>query len=282
MSRYRRRYSDRSRGWDYAMEHIEEARSFSVEIGGCDNIIKRYFFGLSSGELDSFMRAYGKQYGTKAEDYARRTFPHWKSGSRMMSGLVAKRLFSLLPEYMDAKNKLGLATKLWQVLSPASRMQVYIGVDTPIEKVLSFVQGELQKEIAMDRIPDALKNRFEWLFGQDVQAQETLLRNFCHSEIELILEKLKLEIPVLQNQVNTKQEETLKINSTVKVNKHEICILFRELSGEKDREGNESLKPQHHETPRKKKEFNELQQLFFAFLIASGCAIFLHELWQRF
>lgn len=26
------------------MEHIEEARSFSVEIGGCDNIIKRYFF----------------------------------------------------------------------------------------------------------------------------------------------------------------------------------------------------------------------------------------------
>ena len=106
------------------MEHIEEARSFSAEIGGCDNIIKRYFFGLSSGELDSFMRAYGKQYGAKAEDYARRTLPHWKSGSRMMSGLVAKRLFSLLPEYMDAKNKLGLATKLWQVLSPASRMQV--------------------------------------------------------------------------------------------------------------------------------------------------------------
>ena len=68
----------------------------------------------------------------------------------------------------------------------------------------------------------------------------------------------------------------------LKVNKHEICILFRELSGEKDRERNESLKPQHHETPRKKKEFNELQQLFFAFLIASGCAIFLHELWQRF
>ena len=90
--------------------------------------------------------------------------------------------------------------------------EVYIGVDTPIEKVLSFVQGELQKEIAMDRIPDALKNRFEWLFGQDVQAQETLLRNFCHSEIELILEKLKLEIPVLQNQVKTKQALDVKIS----------------------------------------------------------------------
>ncbi len=93
-------YGSRDFGMEAALRHIEEARIFSHEIGGTDADVKQYFFGLSGQALEQILSAYGRANGRQAEAYARRMFNRWKAGSTQMSGLVAKRLFSLLPPTM--------------------------------------------------------------------------------------------------------------------------------------------------------------------------------------
>jgi hypothetical protein len=59
------RYSARSAGQEAALRHIEQARAFSLEIGGTDADVKRYFFSLSGPVLDEIFLAYSKTNGKK-------------------------------------------------------------------------------------------------------------------------------------------------------------------------------------------------------------------------
>src|SRR6516162_9877232 len=113
MPRYRRNYRSRSHrltaGQHAARRHIEEARQFEREMGGTVSDVKKYFFGLNNTELKAVFAAYGGKYGASPEEYARKEFPRWKSGSTKMSGLVAKMLFEFLPPRMHLATKLELA-----------------------------------------------------------------------------------------------------------------------------------------------------------------------------
>ena len=49
MSSYR--YSSRSAGLERALQHIEEAKQLTRELGGTDKDVKEYFFSLPTNEL---------------------------------------------------------------------------------------------------------------------------------------------------------------------------------------------------------------------------------------
>src|SRR5690554_3074455 len=97
---YNRRNNRRpSRSYEHARKHIEEAKILSEELGGSDKDVKDFFFGLKGNQLDAVLDSYEKNFGLKAREYAELALPQWKSGSKKMSGLVASRLFSLLPGF---------------------------------------------------------------------------------------------------------------------------------------------------------------------------------------
>jgi hypothetical protein len=103
-----------SRGSEAARRHIEEAKRFSNEIGGIDDDVKKYFFRLTPTQLEPILDEYGQIHGLSARDYAEKTIAKWSSGRTHMSGMVAARLFNLLPPRMPLSEKYDL------VLQPVS------------------------------------------------------------------------------------------------------------------------------------------------------------------
>src|ERR1700736_6004601 len=87
----------RSYGRERALEHIAAGERLSAELGGMDKGVKDYFFNLSPEDLSTLLDDYQSKYGSKAREYAAKTIRNWSSGRVKMSGMVAARLFNLLP-----------------------------------------------------------------------------------------------------------------------------------------------------------------------------------------
>lgn len=211
-----------SAGYEAARRHIEEARAFSDEIGGNDSDVKSYFFGLPWTELDALFRAYGAKYNASAEAYARETYPKWKDGKTQMSGLVAKRLFDLLPSRMPARIKFQLAENLWKHFGPGQIIDFTLGPTTDAAQAISFIHGKVDTAIQDYTIPENIRKRFTWLSGGDVAAKEGLLNHFRKQERDLAIAVLNRQLPVLQRQMREYAPTTGSLKTTVNI--HRISV----------------------------------------------------------
>lgn len=239
---HRSRYRSASNpGWEAARKHIEEAEEFSEELGGHDKDVKEYFFSLSGSHLNKVMDEYGRQYGSDREAYARATLPKWKSGRTQMSGLVAKRLFSLLPELMPLDKKYELAGNLWKFFGPKSIHSYVVGPDTSVDEIESIVAARLAEVVLQYQVPDNLKRRFTWLSKGDVSLSERMLNHFRQQEKELVLEKLRSELPVLQRHMRESASFTKSMRQSLTIHKHTIDVWLDSSAGATIREG--SLNP---------------------------------------
>jgi hypothetical protein len=187
--------------------------------------------------LDPILIEYGNRYGKLAEDYARETFGRWRSGARKMSGLVAKRLFSLLPERMPERKKYELAENIWLHFGPSSHTSYTIGPETQIEEVLQTVVDKLDQVVQQYDIPQNIKNRFAWLSAGDIQVEEQLLNHMRQLQKSLVIQKISDEIPLLQHQIKEHSEITVSAKSDVQVHKHIISITLNKNMGNGITEG---------------------------------------------
>ena len=179
-----KRSSSRSNnsGYERARKHIAEAEALSDELGGNDKDVKEFFFSLNGAELAKILAVYEQEYGKSPREYAESALPQWKSGRKKMSGLVASRLFSLLPKYMSITDKLSLAESLWKHIGPRSTRYIYIGKQATAEDVRSLVKSELDQLATSWTIPDQMKKRFDWLAGGDVGVEQRLLAHIVELE----------------------------------------------------------------------------------------------------
>jgi hypothetical protein len=195
-----RRYrSSRNTGFERAREHIAEARALTEELGGTDQDVKQWFFNLPDSKLKDILDLYEKSFGQKAADYARETMPIWKNGSRQMSGLVAGRLFTLLPPVMPVEAKFQLVESLWAHVAPSNKRLIEVGPDVPMEEVMSAVEVEVRALSTKWTVPDPMKKRFEWLAHKDAATYEKLLAHLKEQEKQLAERVLKKQIPELKD-----------------------------------------------------------------------------------
>lgn len=220
----RRSYYRPNAGQEAARRHIQEAHEFSKEIGGNDQDVKTYFFGLCGTELDSVLIEYGKKYGVEAESYARNTMSKWRSGATKMSGMVAKRLFDLLPERMPERKKYELAENVWLHFGPASSHSYTVGPNADILVLSQKVADKLDQVVVSYGLPDSVKSRFNWLAAGDVSIKEQLLNHFRQLQKSLAVQKVSMEIPVLQSQVLNYPDTTGLARSLIKIHKHVVTI----------------------------------------------------------
>jgi hypothetical protein len=228
---YKRASSNRStqnsKGHRKALEHIKEAKQLSDELGGTDEDVKAYLFSLPDMKLQEILKKYKTKYGDKAHDYARLTLPAWKSGKRHMSGLVAGRMYSLLPPMMPIETKYKLVESLWNHVGPSSQKTFYVGPSTQISDVSLTINEYLVTKVINYEIPKKIEKRFDWLSDGDVGTKQQLLNYFRGKEKKLAEEAMNTHLPVLLDHLESENSSfTKQLSHILEVGKHKVTISF--------------------------------------------------------
>ncbi len=158
--------------------HVYEAAEFAKEVGGTDHDVKQWFFALNAAERRPILQAYGRRYGHLAQAYAEETFDAWKAGMRRMSGMVAKRLYTLLPPHMDVGERLGLVESLWRHHAPPKEATAVYGPTTAPTEVGAAVKTYFDQHASGHDIPSQFASRFHWLASNDAVIHQELLNRF--------------------------------------------------------------------------------------------------------
>ena len=224
--RKKRYYRQKNIGLERALKHIEEANILSEELGGTDKDVKEYFFSLPENKLKKLFRDYGKKYGEDVKDYAIETFPQWRSGKRKMSGLVASRLYSMLPPMMPIDTKYSMVKVLWDKYGPSTNKILMAGDGSTASQIHSHASKYLLKTITDWEVSPNLKKRFNWLSSGDVQIQEKLLNHFKDLEKKQIINGLKKKMPVLLEFTKSNQDITGSLTETINIGNHKLKIKF--------------------------------------------------------
>ncbi|PIO90932.1 MAG: hypothetical protein COZ20_06815 [Gallionellales bacterium CG_4_10_14_3_um_filter_54_96] len=236
-SGYRRgRYQSpdkRSIGYERALEHIREAEALSRELGGTDQDVKQYFFSLSPVQLSEILDEYEREFGRSIREYAEKTLPSWRNGRVHMSGMVAERLFNLLPPTMPLEAKFRLTESLWKHVGASSNKKYYVGHDVNIEEISQRVKEHLEEVVTHYQIPSSMEARFNWLSQGDVGVKQQLLNHFRQLEKQLLSDALRCQLPVLLNHLNSEKGNlTTHAAQVLKVGKHEVQVIVNErISG---------------------------------------------------
>lgn len=210
-------------GRSRALQHIEEAKQFSREIGGSDRDVKDYFFSLSDRELAPVLAEYGERYGQPAQEYAELTIPRWRSGKVTMSGMVAKRLFDLLPAKMPLAAKYKLTEDLWKHFGPSSQMALRVGADATVDEIVAAAASHISDVVISYRIPEELARRFDWLASGDVGVKQQILNYLRDLEKGLVIEAIELQGPIMIEHLRGESAaHTSRFSQRVMVGKHEL------------------------------------------------------------
>ncbi len=231
MGRYRRSYSpkhrDRSYGRERALEHIRQAEQLSRELGGTDKDVKAYFFSLNASELSRIFAEYEHLHGRAIREYAEKTIPSWKSGRVHMSGVVAERLFSLLPNHMPLEQKYKLTESLWRHVGPVSRRTLYVNPNVAPDEVIAVVKEHLEQDVLSYAIPEQMEKRFKWLSQGDIDIKQKLLNFLRSKERELAAESVRINVPILAEHLRNAQENhTHHLAHKLQIGKNEIVVIL--------------------------------------------------------
>ena len=228
----RHRRSSSESGHERARQHIREAQALSDELGGTDEDVKRYLFSLKGRLLNKVLDEYGRVYGPAKRAYAVEALPHWKSGRRHMSGLVAGRLYSLLPPRMPMETKHSMVEALWEKHGPRSRKVARIGPDVSSVHANHRIREYVVETVRAYQIPSPLERRFRWLSGGDVATYQELLNYFRGREAEQVLDGLAARLPLLLRQMIDYGASTQSLSQTLTIGKHDLKLVFdRAASG---------------------------------------------------
>lgn len=227
MPNQRKLWPDGSSRWR-GLSHVAAAKALSEELGGADQEVKEWFFSLSDDELSQILSAYGRRYGARKRQYAEFAYPLWRSATRKMSGLVAERLFDLLPRYMPLGKKYDLVRRLWEAKSPSSKLTIYVSPDVSAQVVAAHVRHRLHNVVSDHRIPAEISERFDWLAQNDAELRQQLCNHyqqldkdvvarFAESRFEQIIEAIR---------GGDSSNVSTQVRQVVRVGKHEVIVCF--------------------------------------------------------
>lgn len=221
-----RSYDSRSYGREKALEHIAAAKQLNAELGGMDRDVKAYFFGLSALELSPILDEYQRKYGLSAREYAEETIPKWRSGRVQMSGMVAERLFNLLPPRMPLLVKYKLVEGLWHHVGPTSKHRIRVGLDADLAQVIALVRSKITDFVVNYKIPEDIERRFEWVSAGDVLIKQMLLSHIQETEKTVVVEAVRTQVPVMIEHLRSAGSHTGRLAQIVRIGKHELELLM--------------------------------------------------------
>lgn len=241
--RYKRYYSrNRSRPSKSSSKsrikrgHIEEAKRFSSEMGGTDLIVKEYFFSLTPEQLKPILVDYQEKYGVRAREYAEVTISKWREGQVQMSGMIAKRLFDLIPPYMPIEKKFEITEKLWELSAPSSSKTFYVEYGLNTEEIMGVVTEHLDNVVSEFTIPKNIEEKFNWLSQGDISTKQQLLNHINTENKNLSEIALQQQLEILNTHLSSDEGQLTKnLSHLIDVNNHKVNLIFHKaVSGISD------------------------------------------------
>jgi hypothetical protein len=228
--RYRRHRSREDIGREYARMHVEAFNRLTEELGGSVKDVQEYFFALSPRELRIILAAYEKAYPGKGK-YAEQTIAKWRTGRRRMSGLVAERLFALLPPRMPLAQKYRLIENLWNHVGPRSKKTLRVGLDASIDQILEAVKTHIEEVVIQYKIPIQLERRFDWLSENDVGVKQEFLNHLRQLEKSLVVDGARIRLPELLAHLRGEAGRlTHRVADVLKIGNHELELLIEKTA----------------------------------------------------
>ena len=286
---YARRTGSRSRnyGAERAKQNIQEAKDFELEVGGSVEDVKKYFFSLEGSKKEEILSLYGLKFnkatsGNKpnAEEYARQAWEPWASGKRKMSGMVAKRLFSLLPHHMPIAAKLSMVESLWKHSSPSSRESLRMDSRSEPQTVIARVRKHFDDKLN-HQIPENFTRRFDWLAGSDSEVKQQLLNHFRKLELNVVGESLEPKVEVLVKHLQENTSAHVRGSHTVSLGNHHLVLEFDNSEALAERERINRMKVQIARAAKVREIFEKAKKVaLFAIGTAIGTAIVFYIFWN--
>lgn len=221
------RYYGRSWGGrNWGAYHVSQRRQLTYMFAGIDKDIQKIFFSLSGQSLNTLFKRYGELHGKNAENYARKTFPNWKSGKTNLSGQTAERLLNLIPPYLPQSGKYELIKKLRnRYLQKKTRH-----ISTTHEKWQSEVAPAVDELIKVSRdfkLPDSLMQRAAWLANGDVEAANKILESLELEEAKVRTNYLAIEFKRIQSLVDH-MPHTQSIRHSIELPQGNIYVVIEQ------------------------------------------------------
>jgi hypothetical protein len=149
-----------------------------------------------------------------------------RTGRVQMGGMVAERLFNLLPPQMPLGVKYKLVEGLWHHVGPSSRHRIRVGVDANVAEVIELARSKIAEFVVNYKIPSNLENRFNWLAAGDVSVKQILLTHIQEVEKAIVVEAVRAQVPVMLEHLRSAGSQTGRLAQIVRVGKHELELLM--------------------------------------------------------
>ena len=143
-----------------------------------------------------------------------------------MSGMVAERLFNLLPPRMPLGVKYKLVEGLWHHVGPSSKHRIRVGADANVTEVIELARSKITEFVVNYKIPSNLDSRFNWLSAGDVSVKQMLLSHIQEVEKTIVVEAVRAQVPVMLEHLRSAGLHTGRLAQIVRVGKHELELLM--------------------------------------------------------
>ena len=234
-------------GYEYGYEHehrrIEDAERLRTELGEAEAQTRETFLNLDNQRLSRLLHAYRLRYGQRQYEYCIVTLPKWRSGRQKMSGLVAERIFDLLPRFVTSSERQQIAEKLWKHLSPGSDNKLLVSPKSSPAEVREALDDYARRYIRSYNFPDQLRDRFAWIANRDVDLTQRLLNHFQQMEYHIAAETIRVRLPIITEKLSTLDRGlTATATEEIRVGKHRLKIVFTAAAKEDDRPQSRSVR----------------------------------------
>lgn len=222
---YRRSRSSSSRRYARQVYRLpSEAELLSSRLAGTDAIVKDYFWSMKSRQLARLLDDYETAYGKPARNYAQNTIRDWQTGQTKMSGQTLKRLFDIVPRHMEFSVKKQIVEKLWAEYTLPLRYTIESDFTASVDDIVRRLRESVEEPHVT--IPADLKNDFDWLAGDDVQAMATLLKDVQRCEWAVIENDARNRLPLILEDAH-RQQHVQRFEQSYVVGKHTVIIVFQ-------------------------------------------------------
>lgn len=146
----------------------------SALVGGFDLDVLEKFYALTPGQLERLLDIYSAVYGSGAAEYARKTFPDWRSGETRPSAQTISRLLDNLPHVLNFDGKCDLLRKLRERHRKPESLSIKVKADDWRDAVVPLVKRVIGRAYNAN-LPEVVEQRLAWLSSGDMQAARAIL-----------------------------------------------------------------------------------------------------------
>lgn len=197
--------------YSYRDNPESKAAKLQRKFGGATDEIKRAFFAMDTRKMNALLQRYGQIYGDKAEDYARRTMPKWRSGEVNLSGQTLERLIKLVPPHLDAEKRLELLNLILKRHERVPNTQrIEVNVKKP-EEGFSEIDRAMNRIVVTDELaylPGEVMDIAKWLYEDDVTTARAMLAKLSSAETQALKASATREIELLKRTIRSGQVQS--------------------------------------------------------------------------